>query len=170
MYWPSNFSSIMSLCREAKSRGTLCWLLTVRGSVHISQFDFSLLYPNISSFLWKMTFNPRRAIDLNINASLEFLKMVMPKRISAMNRGTDEGILQVEQLDQLPDLHQPKDKYIAGRLRIPHELRVRLTPLWMRRYTGGKAKQHQEVGNGKVGLENGERILRGIRWEMYCRV
>ncbi|KAF7863877.1 hypothetical protein EAF04_006842 [Stromatinia cepivora] len=162
MYWPSNFSSIMSLCREAKSQGTLCWLLTVRGSVHISQSDFSLLYPNVSSFLLKMTVNPRRAIDLNINASLEFLKMVMPKRISAMNRGTDEGILQVEQLDRLPDVHQPKDKYIAGRLRIPHELRIRLTPLWMRRYTDGKTKQCQEEGcNDKNGnRKRGKNIAR----------
>ncbi|KAF5871746.1 putative platelet-activating factor acetylhydrolase protein [Botrytis fragariae] len=152
MYWPSNFSRIMSLCREAKSQGTLCWLLTVRGSVHISQSDFSLLYPNVSSFLLKMTVNPRRAIDLNINASLEFLKMVMPRRISAMNRGTNEGLLEVEQLDELPDVHQPKKKYIAGRLRIPHEMRVRLTPQWVR-MTKGKTKNCQE----RCACRNGRR-------------
>ncbi|RAL68172.1 hypothetical protein DID88_008880 [Monilinia fructigena] len=158
MYWPSNFSSIMSLCREAKSQGTLCWLLTVRGSVHISQSDFSLLYPNVSSFLLKMTVNPRRAIDLNINASLEFLKMVMPKRISAMNRGTNEGLLEVEQLEQLPDVHRPKQKYIAGRLRIPHELRIRLTPQWARRYAresrrGVRRGGRWEEGEGAAGEE-----------------
>lgn len=156
MYWPMNFSRIMSLCREAKSQGTLCWMLTVRGSVHISQSDFSLLYPKVSSFLLKMTVNPRRAIDLNINASLEFLKMVMPKRISAMNRGTNEGLLEVEQLDELPDVHQPKQKYIAGRLRIPHELRVRLMPQFIRRYTKQKAKKIQE-GVG-LGDKNGKKI------------
>ncbi|KAI9648384.1 hypothetical protein NHQ30_003017 [Ciborinia camelliae] len=156
MYWPSNFSSIMSLCREAKSQGTLCWLLTVRGSVHISQSDFSLLYPKVSSFLLKMTVNPRRAIDLNINASLEFLKMVMPKRISAMNRGTNERLLELEQLDCLPDVHQPKDKYIAGKLRIPHELRVRLTPRWTQRYTRGKTRKFQG-GNDESKNERGER-------------
>ncbi|ESZ97347.1 hypothetical protein SBOR_2277 [Sclerotinia borealis F-4128] len=146
MYWPSNFSRIMSLCREAKSQGTLCWMLTVRGSVHISQSDFSLLYPKVSSFLLKMTVNPRRALDLNINASLEFLKMVMPKRISAMNRGTNEKLLEVKELDQLPVVHQPQEKYIAQKLRIPHEMRVRLTPQWARKYTIGKTNKCQEEG------------------------
>jgi len=70
MYWPDNFESVMSLCKEAKDQDTLCWLMTVRGSVHVSQSDFSLLYPKISSLLLKMTVNPQRAIDLNINASL----------------------------------------------------------------------------------------------------
>lgn len=132
MYWPNNFESVMSLCKEAKEQGTLAWLMTVRGSVHISQSDFSLLYPRLSSLLLKMTVNPRRALDLNINASLEFLKEVMPARISAMNRGTNEHILEVRTLDELPDLHKPRQKYIAMRLKIPHEVRIRLTPKWAR--------------------------------------
>jgi platelet-activating factor acetylhydrolase len=44
MYWPDNFDSVMALCREVKEQGQLAWLMTVRGSVHISQSDFSLLY------------------------------------------------------------------------------------------------------------------------------
>ncbi|PQE29984.1 platelet-activating factor acetylhydrolase protein [Rutstroemia sp. NJR-2017a WRK4] len=145
MYWPFNFESIMTLCHEAKDQGTLCWLLTVRGSVHLSQSDFSILYPGISSFILKMTINPRRAIDLNINASLEFLKKVMPERISNMNRGTNEHLLEAHTLDALPTIHRPQDKWTAVRLRIPHELSVRLMPTWARRYvrnkkTHGKAK------------------------------
>ncbi|TVY32912.1 Platelet-activating factor acetylhydrolase [Lachnellula subtilissima] len=70
MYWPDTFKSIMSLCLEAKDNNALCWLMTVRGSVHISQSDFSILYPKIASLLLKMTVNPRRAIDLNDNARL----------------------------------------------------------------------------------------------------
>jgi platelet-activating factor acetylhydrolase len=80
MYWPDNFESVMALCREVKEQDQLAWLMTVRGSVHISQSDFSILYPWISSVLLKMTVNPRRAIDLNLNASLEFLKQVMVSR------------------------------------------------------------------------------------------
>ncbi len=77
MYWPDNFESVVKLCKEVKDQGQLAWLMTVRGSVHISQSDFSLLYPIVASVLLKMTVNPRRALDLNINASLEFLKQVM---------------------------------------------------------------------------------------------
>lgn len=57
-----------------------------------------------------MIVNPRRAIDLNINASLEFLKQVMPARISEMNRGTKEHLLEVSTLDKLPSEHRLSDK------------------------------------------------------------
>jgi platelet-activating factor acetylhydrolase len=103
MYWPDNFEADMPLCREAKEQDQLVWLMTVvRGSVHVSQSDFSLLYPFIASVLLKMTVNPQCAIDLNINASLEFLKQVTAAQISKMNRGTNEHLLEVSTLDKLP--------------------------------------------------------------------
>lgn len=145
MYWPNNFEAVMSLCKEAKEQGALAWLLTVRGSVHITQSDFSLLYPRLSSLFLKMTVNPRRAIDLNINASLEFLREVMPARISAMNRGTNEHLLEVSTLDELPSERRPEDKYVAVRLKIPHELRVRLTPRWVRR-----RQRRKVIGDGNL--------------------
>jgi platelet-activating factor acetylhydrolase len=135
MYWPDNFKSVMTLCREAKDHDALVWLMTVRGSIHISQSDFSLLYPKLCSLFLKMTVNPRRAIDLNVNASLEFLKKVMPARISAMNRGTNEHLLDVATLSKLPSEHKPEEKYMAVRLRIPNEFRARITPRWLRKYT-----------------------------------
>ncbi|KAE8451342.1 hypothetical protein EG329_003971 [Mollisiaceae sp. DMI_Dod_QoI] len=141
MYWRDNFEEVMSLCKETKEQGQLAWLMTVRGSVHISQSDFSLLYPRIASLFLKMTVNPRRAIDLNVNASLEFLKLVMPDRISAMNRGTNEHLLEVRILEKLPSDHRPSDKWTAVRLHIPHELRIRLTPQWVRRQARNKRQQ-----------------------------
>jgi platelet-activating factor acetylhydrolase len=127
-YWPSNFDALMQLCKEAKDHDSLVWFLTVRGSIHVSQSDFSLLYPDICSLFLKMTVNPRRAIDLNINASLEYLKLVMPSRISAMNRGTNEHLLEVATLSELPQEHKPNNKWMAVRLRIPHEMRLRIMP------------------------------------------
>jgi platelet-activating factor acetylhydrolase len=155
MYWSDNFKSVMSLCKEAKDQGALVWLMTVRGSVHISQSDFSLLYPRLSSLLLKMTVNPRRAIDLSINASLEFLKQVMPARISAMNRGTNEQLLEISALESLPEDHKPSQKYTAMRLHIPHEMQIRLTPLWARKYARNKKKQAENLArptdpSGKV--------------------
>lgn len=133
MYWPDNFESVLSLCREAQAHDALVWMMTVRGSIHVSQSDFSLLYPRVCSLVLKMTVNPRRAIDLNVNASLEFLKHVLPARMAAMNRGSNEQLLQVPRRDQLPTEHQPAHKWTAMRLRIPHETRIRLTPRWLRR-------------------------------------
>lgn len=163
MYWRDNYEAVMSLCKEAKEKDALVWMMTVRGSVHVSQSDFSLLYPKISSFVLKMTVNPRRAIDLNINASLEFLKIVMPARISAMNRGTDEHLLEVRALDELPTEHQPSTKWTAVRLQIPHELRMRMTPSFVRHRARVKrrdsfAKHLPKDGHGKIleGLEDYE--------------
>ncbi|KAI9744447.1 MAG: hypothetical protein M1818_001976 [Claussenomyces sp. TS43310] len=160
MYWPNNFDAVKSLCKEAKEHGTLCWLMTVRGSVHISQSDFSLLYPRLASLLLKMTVNPQRAIDLNVNAALEFLKVVMPDQISTMNRGTNEGLLEVSTLDDLPEDHKPDDKWTAVRLRIPHELSLRLTPRSVRRYKRDKRDKkapkqlpRDPSGNILTGLE-----------------
>jgi len=164
MYWPHNFESVLSLCHEAKEHGSLCWLMTVRGSIHISQSDFSLLYPKMSSLFLKMTVNPQRAIDLNINASLEFLKIVMPERISARNRGTNEHLLEVSTLDDLPEEHKPGDKWTALRLHIPHEMKLRLVAPVFRMYKRHKQKEAEEKlpkdMNGKV-LEGLEEFVPG---------
>jgi platelet-activating factor acetylhydrolase len=159
MYWPDNFQSVMKLCAEAKDEGQLVWLLTVRGTVHISQSDFSILYPHLCSLMLKMTVNPRRALDLNINASLEFLKLVMPKRLASMNRGTDEGLLKVEKLEKIPSQRRPEEGYIGVRLRIPHEFLMRATPHWVRRILvkkrlGGKEVSRDPDGRPLEGLQD----------------
>jgi platelet-activating factor acetylhydrolase len=173
MYWNDNFESVMKLCKETKDEGGLCWLMTVRGSVHLSQSDFTILYPKICSLFLKMTVNPRRAIDLNINASLEFLRHVMPARISAMNRGRNEHLLDVRTLDKLPADHKPEERWLAMRLKIPHEARIRLTPVWVRRALRKKKLEAEADGKsisdlprdplGKVlvgleGLEMGDEV------------
>ncbi|KAI9682305.1 MAG: hypothetical protein M1817_000359 [Caeruleum heppii] len=139
MYWPENFESVMRLCQETTSQGFPCWLMTVRGSIHMSQSDMSLLYPTFCSLMYKMTVNPRRAIDININASLEFLKIVMPREISAINRGDDEGLLQVEPLDELPTEHKPDPKHTGTKLKIPHEFSSRVAPKLTRKAKRKKA-------------------------------
>jgi platelet-activating factor acetylhydrolase len=129
MYWQTNFDAVTSLVDGVKEQGIPGWLITVRGSVHISQTDFSILYPHICAFLLKMTVNPKRALDLNIGASLEFLKHVMKDRSAIIRRSMkDEGILEVSPLDEMPTEHRPASKWTAVRLKIPHEFRQRLIP------------------------------------------
>jgi platelet-activating factor acetylhydrolase len=67
MYWQSNFDAVQSLMKEASEHGSPAYLLTVRGSVHVSQSDFSVLYRHVMSFFMKATVHPNRAIDLNIS-------------------------------------------------------------------------------------------------------
>jgi len=80
-YWRENFELVESLIKEAQAEPSPSpsWLLTLRGTVHVSQSDFSLLYDHVCSIFLKMVANPRRALDLNINASLEFLSHVPPR-------------------------------------------------------------------------------------------
>ncbi|KAF2030534.1 hypothetical protein EK21DRAFT_111849 [Setomelanomma holmii] len=130
MYWQSNFNAVQSLMREASEHGSPAYLLTVRGSVHISQSDFSVVYKHITSFLLKATVHPYRAIDLNISASLEFLSLVTPSTSSGkaiIDRCmTNESILRTELIEELPDEHRPDDAYIAAKLRVDHEFKKRV--------------------------------------------
>lgn len=70
---------------------------------------------------------------LTVNSSLEFLSRVLPPDFTVRNSCVDEGILQTKILiaDELPREHQPDGKWMASRLRIPNELRIR-TVNWVR--------------------------------------
>lgn len=144
MYWQANLDAAMSLMKEAHEQGAPAFLCTVRGSVHISQSDFSLLYPHICSVFLKATVNPKRAIDLNIryiclycpyqhsltasSASLEFLRDVTEGAGKSIIERclTDEKLLQTGLLETMPDEHKPESEWIGGKLRVPHEFRTRL--------------------------------------------
>ena len=111
--------------------------MTLRGTVHISQSDFSLLYPHVSSIFLKMMANPERALDLNINASLEFLSLVLPPDVAQNNRAyKNENLLEstTSPLDRIPSIqmHRPKEKYTAMRLEIRHEWLFRISPKLVR--------------------------------------
>lgn len=151
MYWQANFDAVMSLMKEAKEQGAPAVLCTVRGSVHISQSDFSILFNNITSFFFKATVNPQRAIDLNISASLEFLREVIGKgagKAIIKRCLTDEELLKTQPLDQMPDEHKPNDEWIAARLKIKHEFRTRLASSVQR-----KLKRQMKNGKYNVGDE-----------------
>ena len=127
MYWPANFKVAKSLAEEAMEQGAPCWMMTVRGTVHIAQSDFCVLYPHIASLIMKQTIDPVRAIDLNITASLEFLSRVLPLSVKPFHRALDDlRILDLPRLKELPTEHRPDEKWMAVRLRVPHELRKRL--------------------------------------------
>lgn len=154
-YWESNYKLVHELVKEAQDSNALAWLLTFRGTIHISYSDFALLYPRISSLLLKMTADPQRALDININACLEFLKIVMPDRLSQINRVMQsEGILNTKvtaDFEDFPDeeLHKPKKLWMAARLKIPHEFRYRFDPKMA--IERRKAKKDKKRNAGLIG-------------------
>jgi len=160
-YWPSNFKLVESLIKEAQMEPapSPAWLMTLRGTVHISQSDFSLLYPHVCSFGLKMVANPQRALDLNINASLEFLSHVLPAERAQVNRAyKNENLLESElsPLDRIPSTQmlKPDENYIAARLKIKHEWVYRISPKLfrkMQRRSNQKRGRSTETG-GEVWL------------------
>ncbi|KAF2273441.1 uncharacterized protein EI97DRAFT_404321 [Westerdykella ornata] len=150
MYWQSNFDRVMSLMKEATEQGAPAYLCTVRGSIHVSQSDFTLLYRHICSLLLKATVHPERAIDLNVSASLEFLRDVTSgSGRSIIERClTDEKLLQTDLLEDVPDLHKPKEELIAMKLKVKHEFRTRLSAKIQR-----KLKRKKRHGFYKPGDE-----------------
>ncbi|TKA24944.1 hypothetical protein B0A50_06042 [Salinomyces thailandicus] len=147
-YWPSNFEFVSGLAHEAQAEPhpSPAWLLTLRGTVHVSQSDFSLLYRNVCSLFLKMVADPQRALDLNINASLEFLAHVLPAELAQVSRAyQNEGLLESETapLDRVPSsqMHRPSDKFIAMRLKIRHEWLYRLSPQLFAKLDRKKARR-----------------------------
>ncbi|EMD01054.1 hypothetical protein BAUCODRAFT_50008, partial [Baudoinia panamericana UAMH 10762] len=160
-YWPSNFELVESLIMEAQEAPyqNPSWLMTLRGTVHISQSDFSLLYRNVCSMFLKMTAEPQRALDLNINASLEFLSHVLPAELAQVNRAyKNENLLEARPapLDRIPSnlLHRPMEKYTAMRLQIKHEWVYRISPTLYRKLQRREAKKsgRQPEGGDEIWL------------------
>lgn len=157
-YWPSNFEKVDLMMQEAQSTPlpVPAWLMTVRGTVHISQSDFPLLYPRTCSLFLKAVASPRRALDINANASLEFLSLVMPPNLTSWSRSFDnENFLEskLSPLDRIPSsqIHRPKNKWVAARLKIRHEWIYRTSPKLFRKLKRAKAeregKSADDTGN-----------------------
>lgn len=151
-YWPVNFEKVDALVNETQDGPVKApaWLMTVRGTVHISQSDFVLLYPNLCSLFLKAVASPRRALDINVNASLEFFKQVMPDMLTGGFRTFEnENFLDSElsPLEQIPSsqLHRPNDKWVAARLKIRHEWAYRLSPKLFRKLKRVKAEREGKV-------------------------
>ncbi|KAI2616061.1 platelet-activating factor acetylhydrolase, isoform II-domain-containing protein [Hypoxylon sp. NC1633] len=153
MHWPENFKRLGDIAREAKGEGALTWMMTIKGSTHLSQTDFAILYPHWMSFFIKTLVNPRRAMYLTVNSCLEFLNRVLPPEFTSGSDWVDEGILRTEVVvaDELPHDYRPSDKWMASRLRIPNELRLRIA-YWIRRHSKSSGIATDVKGRPLVGL------------------
>ncbi|KAI1855581.1 hypothetical protein JX265_005984 [Neoarthrinium moseri] len=154
MHWPENFDGIAELCKNAADAGGKCWMMTIKGSTHLSQTDFAILYPNWMSWFAKTMIHPRRAVAITINSSLEFLKMVLPEEQTVGNSWIDEHFLDTEVFSPengILDEYRPDEKWMAARLKIPHEFRLRLMN-WLRRVSEPPDAPRDASGKPLVGL------------------
>jgi platelet-activating factor acetylhydrolase len=133
MHWSENFDCVKRVCDEARGAGTLAWMTTIRGSTHLSQTDFAVLYPNWMSLLMKTIVDPERAIYLTVHSALEFLQLTLPAPRAQQTRFACAWAAGEELLSRLADSetevvydHRPDDKWVAARLKIPNEFSMRL--------------------------------------------
>ncbi|KAB5549863.1 platelet-activating factor acetylhydrolase [Coniochaeta sp. 2T2.1] len=134
MHWQENFDRVENICREGLDQGVLCWQMTIRGSTHLSQTDFAVLYPNWMALLAKTLVNPRRALFLTVTMILEFLQYTLPAehRTRLETAWPNEHILETPSSDtKITFDHRPDDKWIAARLKIESEFSLRLS-YWVR--------------------------------------
>jgi platelet-activating factor acetylhydrolase len=143
MHWEENFDRVEAICQEGLTQGSLCWQMTIRGSTHLSQTDFAVLYPNWMALLLKNLVNPRRALFLTITSILEFLRYTLPKhQMSRFETAwPNEHLLETVGSDtKISFDHRPDDKWIAARLKIERELSLRLS-YWVRWRRRWRAKR-----------------------------
>ncbi|ORY78553.1 platelet-activating factor acetylhydrolase, isoform II-domain-containing protein [Protomyces lactucae-debilis] len=100
LYWEENNKIMFDLARNTLEIEVPFWLLTIRGSFHMSFSDFGLLWPRLFKFMFKASVDSQRAVDIIINASMEFLRIVMPQDNSRWIRATNEGLLDVQISDK----------------------------------------------------------------------
>lgn len=151
MHWGANHERVREICGEAAAGGAPCWMLTVRGSTHLSQTDLAVLYPRWMSLLMKTLVHPLRGIQLTVTPSLEFLRLVLPRGAAgddddASRRWEAVGDGWLRRLCGAAvgvDVeHRPDERWIAARLRIRNELRLRLRRWWNGVLGRGKAQEN----------------------------
>ena len=167
--WEDNFDSLAAICREAQAEKALCWLLTIRGSTHLSQSDHGLLYAGVMSLLMNTLVAPRRVVRLTVAASLEFLKVTLPdeQAVRHGDRGSwpDEGILKTVEAPPDPqahvsDEHRPQDeRFTAFRLHVENEASMRAKNWLLRKKAMvGLRSESGRTGTNMADWEAGEEV------------
>lgn len=150
-HWEDNHRKLTETCAEAKRGGALCWMLTLRGTTHLSQTDFAVLYPRFMSLFFKTLVHPLRGLYLTVAPSLEFLQLVLPPAqtaatTTAYDTASGWGAAAAEDIEGAPGpgllrrrsrpdsrvsaAHKPDDKWTAARLKVDHEFRLRTRRWW----------------------------------------
>ena len=135
MSWPDNFDIVKQLMSEARENNNPAWMVTVRGTVHPSQTDFCLLYPHSSRWLLKSIMDPIRAIDLNIEVSLDFLSRVLDFGEQPFMRSLiNTKILDQQILHNLPKVEGWDGKWLAIRPPVSQKAKHKLNPKARKKY------------------------------------
>lgn len=109
----------------------------------------------------KMTMDPVRAIDVNIDASLDFLSRTLHfDEEQAWRRNLPaKKLLDLEVTKTMPTEHKPNKKWVAVRLKVQHEGRKRMVPhakkkYWEKLRKAGEEEVWVHIAPGKATAED----------------
>ncbi|KAF4919507.1 Platelet-activating factor acetylhydrolase [Colletotrichum viniferum] len=165
MHWQDNFDRLVEICNEARGQEALTWMMTIKGSTHLTQTDFAILYATWMDILMKTLVNPRRGIYLTVSPALEFLKITLPCQQTKYNMWVDMGVLKTAEAPSSPDAmmtcdHRPKDKWIAVKLKVDNEARLRVKH-WVRHNKHSLFRKDKGTGmpSGLINWDEGNELF-----------
>ena len=72
--WSENYRDLSSLLKESREMSSFAKLYYIKGSAHVSQSDFQILFPMICRRYFHAKAEASRIMDLNVRAGVEFLR------------------------------------------------------------------------------------------------
>lgn len=74
--WSENYRALPPLVNESRSSSFFAKIFYMKGSAHISQSDFQLLFPNLCRRYLHARVDADKVMDVNVRAGIEFLRTV----------------------------------------------------------------------------------------------
>ena len=74
--WPANYKALGPLLNESRTSSAFAKLIHVRGSAHLSQSDFQLLFPGICRRYFQAKADAAKVMKINIRAAKAFLRVI----------------------------------------------------------------------------------------------
>lgn len=74
--WQENYRALPPLLEESRSSSSFAKAFYLKGSAHLSQSDFQLLFPNVCRRYFHAKADALKTMEVNVRAGLEFLRRV----------------------------------------------------------------------------------------------
>jgi len=100
--WSENYRAVPPLLNESRSSSSFAKLFYMKGSAHISQSDFQLLFPSLCRLYFHANVDAKKVMDVNVRAGIEFLRTVGIEGLNAeKDRIFEEPIDAWEELEKV---------------------------------------------------------------------
>ena len=107
--WSENYRRVLPLLRESRSSSSFAKLFYIKGSAHISQSDFPLLFPNLCRRYSHAKADANKVMDVNVRAGIEFLRSLGVEGVKAEKDNIfDEKLDAWEELEK--DTSEARDR------------------------------------------------------------